>query len=193
MQVFLNEELLLEVEPSGLRLGELIDAVGVQLDPDQVLTSIRVGDREYRLDGDSAWERVALDPEQAVHLRGRSSRGIAEDLDSDVADALAVVHWKLGRSAEMLRAATTQQEGFRLLAQSVEELQLALVLDQKVGELRPGPRRTDPGRVEPVAEALVAAQVARDSGRIGDLIREELVPMLGDWIGRSSGGEDIHA
>lgn len=193
MQVFLNEDQVLEVAADGLRLGELIDGLRVQLDPDEVLTALRIGNDTFAADEVELWQSRPLLAGETLHLETRSGCGIAEELEDDVADALAVVHWKLARAADLLAVANSQQEAFGLLAQSVEELQLAMVLDRQVDTLRAGRGRTEPERVESVAQALVDAQVARDASRVGTLLREQLVPIVGEWATRAGRSPEANA
>jgi len=180
MQVFVNDRQVVELAPERATIGELVEAVGVHVDPDEILTEIAV-DGEVFSAGDGA--RFARRPAAGVRrltLTTSSVPAFAARLRDDVRAALRVIVGRLEQATDGLGRGDTARAQ-QLLAVALDELRLALILDQQSVQLAGGDALTTQADLEPLAEDLLAAQRRGDRTATRLLLAERLLPMLRGW------------
>lgn len=180
MQVFVNDRQIVEIAPEGATVGELVEAVGVHVDPREILTAVAL-DGEVFSAGDEA--RFARRPAASVRrltLTTSTVPAFAARLREDVRAALRTIVARLEQATDGLGRGDTAHAQ-QLLAAALDELRLALILDQQSVQLAGGALLTAQEQLEPLAEDLLAAQRRGDRAATRLLLAERLLPLLRGW------------
>jgi hypothetical protein len=185
MQVFVNERQIADVAAERATVGEVVEALGVHVDPSEVLTMVAL-DEEVFSAGDDA--RFARRPAAGVHrltLTTSTIPAFAARLRDDVRMALASILGRLEHIVDALGQGRVR-DAHGELAIALDELRLVLVLDQHTVQLAGGEAMTEQDALTPLAEALLGAQRRADTGATRTLLAERLLPMLRGWSARAA-------
>jgi hypothetical protein len=182
MLVFINEQEVGSLSVDGATVGEVIAALSVHVPIDHVVTEIDLDGERFRGGGDEDYTRRPSRGVRRLHLRTQGPEGLAEELLDEVAGALAVVTAKLDRVVELFRA-REPRSAQSLLAEMVEELHLALVLEERVGTLAGGTPTLPLADFERVGARLVDSQERGANEETARLLAVELRPLLSDAAG----------
>jgi hypothetical protein len=177
MQVFINEQEIGALSVDGATVGEVIEALSMHVPVDHVVTAVDLDGESFRAGGDDAYARRASAGIHRLHLRTQGPESLARDLLEEVSDALNVITAKLDRVVEQF-AARDGRSAQTLLAVLVEELHLALVLEENVAALSGGSSCLSASDFERVATRLVDSQERGATAETARLLAEELRPLL---------------
>jgi hypothetical protein len=177
MQVFINEQEIGALSVDGTTVGEVIEALSVHVPVDHVVTAIDLDGECFRAGGDEPWTRRASDGIHRLHLRTQGPESLAHELLGEVAAALGVITAKLDRTVELF-SARDGRAAQTLLAALVEDLHLALVLEENVATLSGGSSRLSVSDFEHVAARLVDSQERGATAETARLLADELRPLL---------------
>jgi hypothetical protein len=180
MRVFINEREVADVTAGREAIGEVIEALAVHVDPSEIVVEVALDGVVFSA-GDSAG--YAARPAAGVDrlaLITRSIPALVDELREEVRHALAHITAKFEAAVSGF-ARGESSAAHHVLAAALEELHLALVLDQRTVQLAGVPALTAEDQIAPLAEALLAAQSRRNVAETSALIGERLVPLLRTW------------
>jgi hypothetical protein len=177
MQVFINEQEIGALSVDGATVGEVIEALSVHVPIDHIVTAVDLDGECFRAGGNEGYARRASEGVSCLHVRTQGPESLAQDLLEEVGDALQVITAKLDRVVELF-AARDGRSAQTLLAVLVEELHLALVLEENVAALSGGSSRLSPSDFELVATRLVESQERGAAAETARLLADELRPLL---------------
>lgn len=179
MQVFINDREIGSVSPAGLLVGELIEALGAHVDPDEVILEVDLDGESFSAAEEAFTRRSAANIDRLA-LRTVASRELGLGMRGDVVDALVVVSAKVDRAIELFLAGDgTAAQG--LLSQLMEELRLVLLLDSQTSALAGAERITSPEELEGVAFRLLHAEERQEEAEVRYLLESEMGPLLARW------------
>ena len=185
MQIFVNDRPIGEVAGERATVGELVEALGVHVDPGEILTAIALDDQVFSA-GDAA--RYARRPAAGVRrmtLTTCSVPAFAAQLRDDAREALLSIERRLELVVEGLGRGEVR-EAHGELAVALDELRLMLIVDQQAMQLGAGETFTVQDDVAPLAEALLGAQRRADNAATRSLLAERLLPLLRGWHARAT-------
>lgn len=186
MQIFINERPVEAVGEGAATVGELIDALAVYVDPDEVVTRVTIDGASFSAGEEARYARRAVAGVGRLALTTRTRPELAAELRAAVFEALRHIREKIFLASEGLgRGATADAQ--RAIGAAVEELRLALILDGQAEALgaNPGIGRVD--ELAGLAEELLAALERRDAARMRVLLADRLLPLLDRWSARGGG------
>ena len=180
MQVFVNDRKVGEVTPGRATIGELVEALGVHVDPSEVVTTVALDDDVFSAGDEVHFARRTAAGVARLTLITSTLPALAVTLRGDVREALLCITRKLEQAVDGLgRGEGKAAHG--LLATALDELRLVLILDQHTVQLGGGGGLTSEQDLTPLAEDLLAAQSRGDGGATRTLLAERLVPLLRLW------------
>jgi len=180
MHVFINEREVGTLEAVGTTVGEMIEALGVHVDPDQIVTSVELDGVRYSAGEEQRYARRAATSVGRLVLGTTTPGAFAADMRGELAAALEIVASKIDRVVELFRRGG-DRDANALLAALLEELRLALVLEQQVRILDGQTSRGGAGSVAAIAPELLEAQEQRAWATVAALLEERLGPALRSW------------
>ena len=185
MQIFVNDRLIGEVAAEGATVGELVEALGVHVDPGEILTTIALDDETISAGDEARYVRRPAGGVRRLTLGTVTVPVFAARLRSDAREALLSIEGRLERVVDALgRGGLRGADG--VLAVALDELRLMLVLDHQAMQLGAGETFTAQEEVAPVAEALLGAQRRADNAATRALLAERLLPLLRGWDARAA-------
>lgn len=177
MQVFINEQEIGALSVDGTTVAEVIEALSVHVPVDHVVTAVDLDGESFRAGADETWARRASEGVHRLHVRTQGPESLALDLLEEVGAALQVITAKLDRVVELF-AVRDGRSAQSLLAVLVEELHLALVLEENVAALSGSSSCLSASDFEHVATRLVDSHERGASAETARLLAEELRPLL---------------
>jgi hypothetical protein len=186
MRIFINQRDVGQVAPAGATVGEMVEAARVHVDPGEIVVAVNVGGRRYQAGEDDRYLRRSAAGIVEMVLDTQQPAAFAADKRRRLADASVVIAAKVRRVAMLLRGAD-ERAGNSLLAALMEELRLALLLDQQLATLegtRPSAARDE---IRTLAPEMLTAQERREWRSLASLLEERLAPILEQW-GTELGG-----
>lgn len=184
MQIFVNDRALGEIDAARATVGDVVEALGVHVDPGEILSTITLDDEVIGAGDDARYARRPAAGVRRLTLATCSTAAFAARLRADAREALASIEGRLQRVIERL-ASGEMREAHGELAIALEELRLMLLVDQHATQLDGGRAFTTAAEVEPVAEALLGAQRRADGAATRTVLAERLLPLLRDWDARA--------
>lgn len=184
MQVFINDREIGSVSPAGLLVGEVIEALGVHVDPDEVILEVDL-DGECFSAAEETFTRRSAANVGRLALRTVASRELGLGMRGEVIDALVIVSAKVERCIELFLSGETSA-AHALLSQLMEELRLVLMLDTQTATLADSARLTSTEELEGVAIRLLRAEERSDAPEVRYLLEAEMGPLLARWRQRSA-------
>lgn len=184
MQVFINDREIGSVSPAGLLVGEVIEALGVHVDPDEVILEVDIDGESFSA-AEEAFTRRSAANIGRLALRTVASRELGLGMRGEVIDALVIVSAKVDRCIELFLGGETPTAQ-ALLSQLMEELRLVLLLDTQTAALAETDRLTSSDELEGVAISLLKAEERNDSGEVRYLLEAEMAPLLARWRQRAA-------
>jgi hypothetical protein len=180
MHVFINEREVGAVEAVGATVGEMIEALGVHVDPDEIVTTVEIDGVTFSAGEEERYARRAAGNVRRLVLGTATPATFARCMRAELAAAVEVVASKVDLVVTRFRGGD-DREANGLLAALLEELRLALVLEQQVATLDGAvvPEAAEPVRA--VAPALLSAQERRAWDELSALLAERLAPALRAW------------
>lgn len=185
MQIFVNDRPIGEVAGERATVGELVEALGVHVDPGEILTAIALDDEVLSAGDDARWARRSAGGVRRLTLTTCTVPAFAARLRSDAREALLSIAGRLERVVDGL-ARGQVREAHGELAVALEELRLMLILDHQAMQLGAGETFTAQDEVAPLAEALLGAQRRADNAATRTLLAERLLPLLRGWDARAA-------
>jgi hypothetical protein len=178
--VFINERDVGQIGASDAALGEVVEAVRVHVDPQEIITAIEIDGVRYRAGEDERWAQRPAAGVARLALVTETPAVFVAEKRRDLAAAVTVIAHKVGMVAELFRQ-PDERAANGLLAALMEELRLALLLEQQLAVL--GRTAASAAREEIFAFApiLLEAQERRQWSRLVDLLETRLVPVLEGW------------
>lgn len=185
MQIFVNDRLIGEVAGERATVGDLVEALGVHVDPGEILTAITLDDEVISAGDEARYTRRPAAGLRRLTLSTVTVPVFAARLRSNAREALLSIEGRLERVVDALgRGEMRAAHGE--LAVALDELRLMLVLDQQAMQLGAGETFTTQEEVAPVAEALLGAQRRADNAATRMLLSERLLPLLRGWDARAA-------
>jgi hypothetical protein len=169
-----------QVAPAGATVGEMVEAARVHVDPGEIVVAVNVDGRRLQAGEDDRYLRRPAAGIAEMVLDTQQPAAFAADKRRRLADASVVIGAKVRRVAMLLRGAD-ERAGNSLLAALMEELRLALLLDQQLATLegtRPSAARDE---IRTLAPEMLAVQERREWTRLATLLEERLAPILESW------------
>jgi len=192
MHVFINEREVGAIETVGTTIGEMIEALGVHVDPNEIVTTVELDGVSYSAGEEERYARRSAATVRRLVLATATPAEFALCMRRELAGALAVIASKVDLVVQLF-ARGDHRGANGLLAALLEELRLALVLEQQVTTLdgQVVPEAGTP--VATLAPELLGAQEARSWAELGLLLERRLVPALRAWeraeVGLASAGD----
>jgi hypothetical protein len=180
MHVFINEREVGTLDAVGTTVGEMIEALGVHVDPDQIVTSVELDGVRYSAGEEQRYARRAATSVGRLVLGTTTPAAFAADMRGELAAALEIVASKIDRVVELFRRGG-DRDANALLAALLEELRLALVLEQQVRILDGQTSHGGADSVAAIAPELLGAQEQRAWPTVAALLEERLGPALRSW------------
>jgi hypothetical protein len=180
MHVFINEREVGAVEAAGATVGEMIEALGVHVDPNEIVTGVELDGVMFSAGDEHRYARRAAVNVERLVLETATPATFALRMRHELGSAVAVIATKVELVVSRF-AAGDDHDANALLAALLEELRLALVLEQQVATLDGA---AIPAALEPVvavAPALLAAQERRAWDELARLLGGRLAPALHAW------------
>ncbi len=184
MQVFINDREVGQLAAEGATVGEVVEAIGAQVDPSHVLTSVELDGEVFAAGDEARWARRPATSVSRLALGTSLLGDLGPALRGEIRDALRVLVLKVELAVERLGRGD-QRGANRVLSELLEELRLVLILDQQTSMLDgASPLATDV-ELEPLAGELLEAQMRHDSPEVHRLIEGRLAPFLRAWSQRA--------
>jgi hypothetical protein len=177
--VYINEREVGALDAAGATVGEMVEALGVHVELDGV---------RYSAGEEKCWARRAAIGVRRLVLGTSTPAGFALAMRHELAGALEIIAAKV-EGVVALFARGNDRDANALLAALLEELRLALVLEQQVTTLDGVVLTEAAAPVGALAPDLLAAQERRAWHELAALLAERLAPALRTW----SGAERAHA
>src|SRR5262249_55452596 len=155
-------------------------ALRVHVDPSEVVTVVALDDEVFSAGDDERFARRSAATVSRLTLRTSTIPALAVTLRADAREAPQYVVRRLEEAtAGLARGDTARAHG--ILATSLDELRLVLLLDEHTLRLAGGTPLTSQEELTPVAEDLLAAQSRGDGRATQALLAERLLPLLRGW------------
>lgn len=180
MQVFVNDRQVGDLAAERATVGELVEALGVHVDPSEILTEVALDDEVFSAGDDARYARRPAAGVRRLRLTTSSVPVFAARLRADVGAALKTIVRRLEQATEGLGHGDTARAQ-QLLSVALDELRLVLILDQHTVQLAGGTAMTAHAELEPLAEDLLTAQRRGDRAATRVLLAERLLPLLRGW------------
>jgi hypothetical protein len=180
MHVFINEREVGAVEAAGATVGEMIEALGVHVDPNEIVTSVELDGVAYSAGDDDRYNRRAAASVARLVLGTTTPATFALHMRRELASAVAVIASKVALVVQRFSAGDDRAAN-ALLAALLEELRLALVLEQQVATLDGTVVREAVEPVAALAPALLDAQERRAWSELAGVLADRLAPVLHAW------------
>lgn len=184
MQIFVNDSAIGEIDAGRATVGELVEALGVHVDPGEILTTITLDDEVISAGDEVRFVRRSAAGVRRLTLTTCSVAALAARLRADARAALTAIEQRLQRVVDALGQGA-MRDANRELATALDELRLMLLVDQHAMRLDGGATFSTEAEVEPVAEALLGAQRRADGAATRMLLAERLLPLLRHWDARA--------
>jgi len=186
MQVFVNDREVADLAAGRATIGELVEALGVHVDPSEIVTKVALDGEVFSAGEDERYARRSAAGVARLTLTTSTVAALAARLHVDVREALLCITAKLERATEGLVGGDTAA-AHGLLASALDELRLVLILDQQTVTLGGGDALTSQEELTPLAEELLAAQRHGDRGTTRRLLADRLLPLLRVWSSTDAG------
>src|SRR6185369_14601670 len=95
MHVFINEREVGAVEASGATVGEMIEALGVHVDPDEIVTTVEIDGVTFSAGEEERWARRAAGNVRRLVLGTATPAAFARSMRAELAAAVDVVAAKV--------------------------------------------------------------------------------------------------
>lgn len=177
MRVVINQREVNLPSQEGTSIGELIEALGVLIDPSEIVTMVEVDGEAFSAGDADHYVRRSTAGVRQLGLTTSTPAAFAVAKHRELAGNLTVVAAKAERAAELLRQGE-DREANRLLAATMDELRLVLVLDHQLATLDPSIHPLPMERFHELGMALLGAQERRAWPLLCDLLEKRLVPTL---------------
>jgi len=186
MQVFVNDREVADLAAGRATVGELVEALGVHVDPSEIVTTVALDGEVFSAGEDERYARRAAAGVARLTLTSRTIPALAARLHADVRAALRDVTAKLERATAGLDGGDASA-AHALFASAFDELRLVLILDQHTVSLGGRDALTSEAELIPLAEALLVAQRHGDRGATRRLLAERVLPLLRLWSANADG------
>lgn len=180
MHVYINEREVGAMEATGATVGEMIEALGVHVDPNEIVTAVELDGVCYSAGDEDRYARRAASGVDRLVLATATPAAFAQSMRGELASALDVIASKVDLVVQRFTRGDDRNAN-ALLAALMEELRLALVLEQQVTTLDGVVVTAGVDPVAAVAPALLDAQERRAWGVLAGLLVERLAPALRAW------------
>lgn len=186
MQVFVNDREVGDLAAERATVGEIVEALGVHVDPSEVVTVVALDDEVFSAGEDERYARRSAAGVARLTLTTSTIPALAARLHADVRAALLCVTAKLEQATDDLGGAEPSA-AHALFASALDELRLVLLLDKHTVTLGGGDALTSEEELTPLAEEMLAAQRHGDRSATRRLLTERLLPLLRLWSATAAG------
>jgi len=187
MEIFVNERPIGEVAAERATVGELVEALGVHVDPGEILTTITLDDEVISAGDETRYARRRAAGVHRMTLTTCTVPVFAARLRRNAREALLSIEGRLERVVDTLGRGE-MREAHGELAVALDELRLMMVLDHQAMQLGAGQTFSAQDELTPLAEALLGAQRRADTGATRKLLADSLLPLLRGWDARATSG-----
>lgn len=180
MQLYINDHEMGSIAPGVATVGEMVEALRSQVDPREVVIAVEIDGEVFSAADEKHWSRRTAAAVERLGLASRTPATLGPMLREEARAALHIIAVKLERVlADLARG--DGRGANRLLADLLEELRLALVLDGQAAQLDGARRLAAPEDLADPANALLEAQRRRDPAELHRLLENQLAPLLRAW------------
>ena len=180
MHIFINEREVGALDAVGATVGEMIEALGVHVDPNEIVTTVELDGVQFSAGDEDRFARRAAAGVRRLVLGTATPAAFATSMRGELASALEVVASKVDTVVDLFRSGG-DRDANRLLASLLEELRLALILEQQVTTLDGAVVRDGGAVVTTIAPELLSAQERRAWDELAALLADRLAPALRAW------------
>lgn len=180
MHVFINEREVGAVEAAGATVGEMIEALGVHVDPNEIVTTVELDGVSFSAGEEERYVRRAAGNVGRLVLGTATPATFALRMRRELANAVDIVAAKVELVVSRFGTGDDRSAN-TLLAALMEELRLALVLEQQVATLDGTVVAAAVDPVVAIAPALLDAQERRAWGDLSTMLADQLAPALRAW------------
>jgi len=180
MHVFINDREVGALEATSATVGEMVEALGVHVDPNEIVTHVELDGVSFSAGEEERWSRRAASGVKRLTLATATPAAFAQAMRAELAVALDVIAAKVDLVVERFGTGE-DRDANTLLAALMEELRLALVLEQQVTTLDGVVVGEAAEPVATLAPVLLEAQERRRWSELGALLVSHLAPALRAW------------
>lgn len=180
MHIFINEREVGALDAVGATVGEMIEALGVHVDPNEIVTTVELDGVQYSAGDEDHFARRAAASVRRLVLGTATPAAFATSMRVELASALEVVAAKIDVVVDLFGRGD-ERDANKLLAGLLEELRLALILEQQVTTLDGAVVREGGDAVSTLAPELLVAQERRAWSELAALLANRLAPALRAW------------
>jgi glutamyl/glutaminyl-tRNA synthetase len=180
MHVFINDRALGPVAAEGATVGDILEAIGVHVDPSEIVTAVELDGVGYSAGEEERFTRRAAAGVDRLVVSTQTPAAFAVAMREEIAAALHIIAAKVAQVVALFDQ-HDERGANRLLAALLEELRLVLVLDQQLGMLDGRAAVTPIDDIRELAPMLLRAQEARAWPELRDLLGARVAPLLESW------------
>ena len=180
MHIFINERQVGALDAVDATVGEMIEALGVHVDPNEIVTAVELDGVQYSAGDEDRFTRRAAASVRRLVLGTSTPAAFASSMRVELANALEIVASKVDVVVDLFKRGD-DRDANKLLAGLLEELRLALVLEQQVTTLDGAVAREGGDTVTTLAPELLMAQERRAWSELAALLADRLAPALRTW------------
>jgi hypothetical protein len=138
MHVFINDREVGPLPETDATVGEIIEAVAVHIDPDEIVTALELDGVVYSAGEEERYAQRRASAVRRLVVITQTPRVFGAAMRAEMAAALSVVAAKVEMVVDLFRSGD-ERGANRLLAALMEELRLVLVLDHQLATLDGAP------------------------------------------------------
>lgn len=192
MHVTIDERELGSVDATAATVGEVVEAMRMHVEPGAILVEVELDGVVLSAGEEDRWARRAGAAVARLVLRTQTLAVFVATKRRDIAATLEEIAPRLVEAAGRFRAGDDRVAN-GLLAVLMEELRLALLLDEQLRVLEHAGPPEAGERLQPVVAALIGAQERKAWPEVGDLLDRDLQPVLAAWRDQTLAGEPARA
>jgi hypothetical protein len=180
MHVFINEREVGPLPETDATIGEIVEAMAVHIDPDEIVTAIELDGLVYSAGDEERYARRRASGVGRLVVTTQTPIVFSAAMRTEMADALSLVAAKVETVVALFRSGD-ERGANSLLAALMEELRLVLVLDHQLTTLDGSPAAPAVEDIRELAPMLLDAEERRAWAELSELLAERLVPTLEAW------------
>ncbi len=174
--------------PEGLsNLEEVLLLMMEKEVPDsELILEVKVDGKTFSEAYENQAQEVDLGAIEKIEITTQAEKDFARDSIGEASAYLDHLERGFRSSVQLLRSPDQREQGYDMLARSIEVLQaFKSHMDQVNDLLKPKSRETGEGalweRFDQLANRIIALQEGEEVQGVADLIEEELLPFLRTW------------
>ena len=180
MHVFINEREVGPLPETDATIGEIVEAVTVHVDPDEIVTAIELDGLVYSAGDEERYARRRASAVGRLVVITQTPSVFSAAMRVEIAAALSLVATKVEIVVGLFRSGD-ERGANSLFAALTEELRLVLVLDHQLTTLDGSPVTPAVEDIRALAPMLLDAQERRAWAELSELLGGHLVATLKAW------------